>query len=55
MTLAEEILSVLKKHLEKEDTYINPNFLMEVNNALYNYYKLEDDRVEELIQSMWSW
>lgn len=51
----QEILEVLKKAAEAEKdkhTYTNPHFLQEINQLLYDYYKLEDDEVGDYIQGM---
>lgn len=55
MELQEELLSVMKKHLVKEETYINPDFLQTISEALWDCYSIEDEDVDRLISEMWSW
>ncbi len=52
-TLPEKILELLKEQSQKEHTYINPNFLQIMNSALYDYYDLEDEDVDQWINDMW--
>lgn len=53
MRFEEEVLNLLRERSRKDDEYINPNFLLAIENLLYEYYELEDDDVSEWIQSMW--
>lgn len=52
LPLHEEILALLKKRSTMEHEYINPNFLGIINVAVYDYYKIEDDKVDEWIEDM---
>ncbi len=53
MSIAEELLAVLKKHADVEWEYHNPDFLSRITDTIERYYALEDDRVDEWIQEMW--
>lgn len=54
MKLHEEILQLLKDQARyRPNEYINPNFLMEVSEALFDFYGIEDDEVDDWVQDMW--
>lgn len=55
MSIENEIMDVLRKYSEKDDEYINPNFLTAINEELKNYFNLEDERVDDWIISMFGW
>ena len=52
--LENEILELLKKRANMPHEYINPNFLSAITELLHNYYNLEDEKVDQWIQNMWS-
>jgi hypothetical protein len=53
MYLPEEIMSLLKKRASTADySYINPNFLLLLTEALETYYQMEDTVVDQWIQDM---
>lgn len=52
MKLHEEIMALLKKRVEMEHEYINPNFLQEITAALEDHYNLEDDAVDVWVTEM---
>jgi len=52
LNLPFEILNLLKQKSKENHEYINPNFLVDVSTALYNYYDLEDNDVDKWIQDM---
>lgn len=54
MKLQNDIMEVLKKYAKAEHQYINPNFLVEITNALSDYYDVEDDEVDEWVMNMFS-
>lgn len=51
-TLAEEILNLMKERALAEHEYINPHFLQQIQVAIYDYYELEDDVVDDWVISM---
>ena len=52
--LHEDILELLKQRaITEPDGYINPNFLVIISQAIYDYYNYEDDIVDEWIRDMW--
>ena len=54
MKLHEEIMDCLKRRSKAEYEYINPHFLLKIEEALCAYYECEDDGVEEWIRDMFS-
>jgi hypothetical protein len=50
--LAEEILDLLKERALAEHEYINPHFLQQIQVAIYDYYELEDDIVDDWVIGM---
>lgn len=51
--IANQIMKILKDKSQQEHDYINPHFLVQLQSALYDYYELEDDEVDDWIQDMW--
>lgn len=51
--VAEKLLNVLIEEAENNNTYVNPNFLSDINKLIYDYSELEDDKVDEWISDMW--
>ncbi len=54
MSIEKEIMAVLVKYANKEYEYINPHFLADINELLWDYFGIQDDDVDEWIGSMWS-
>lgn len=52
MELHEEILELLRKRMEGEHKCINPHFMQKLTAALYDYYEVEDDEVDQWILDM---
>lgn len=50
--LARDILDILKKYAKEDHLYANPHFLINIIEALYDYYEIEDDNVDEWAQDM---
>lgn len=50
--IAHQIFEILKRKSEDEFDYINPNFLVAINDALDEYYEIGDPEVDEWIQDM---
>lgn len=55
MSLAEDIISIMKEYAERDDEYINPHFLSGVTQHIYDYYQIEDDIVDSWVQDMFGW
>ena len=53
--IQDDIIAVLLKYAEGEEVYINPNFLIEIEQALDSYYNLDNDKVHNWIQDMFGW
>ena len=54
MKLEEKIVNVIVEHMkENPNEYINPNMLVNIENALYDYTGIENDELNELISDMW--
>lgn len=52
MQLHEEIMESLKARADLDDEYINPYFLRKITEAIYSYYQLEDDEVDQWVLEM---
>lgn len=52
MELHEEILELLRKRMSGEHEYINPHFMQKITSAIYDYYEVEDDEVDQWILDM---
>lgn len=52
MELHEEILELLKKRSKGKHEYINPHFMSNITNTIYDYYGVEDDEVDQWILDM---
>lgn len=52
MELHEEILELLRKRMRGEHEYINPHFMRDISNAIYDYYEIEDCEVDQWILDM---
>lgn len=50
--LHEDILTLLKEKSYDKYEYINPHFLQTITSALYDYYKIEDEEVDEWVCDM---
>lgn len=48
-----EILDILKDRMKNDpNDYCNPYFMHTITEAIYNYYEVEDDEVDEWILDM---
>jgi hypothetical protein len=54
MSIEKEIMEILIKHSKKEFDYPNATFLADINELLWDYFGIQDDDVDEWIDSMWS-
>jgi len=52
--LSDKLMDLLKEYSKAEYEYINPYFLSDISRLLREYYKLEDDEVDDWIQGMFS-
>lgn len=52
MDLHEEILEIMKSRMSEEHKYINPHFMQKITNAIYDYYEIEDDELDQWILDM---
>ena len=50
--LHEEILDLIRKRVGEDEEYINPHFMQDITTAIYNYYEVEDDKVDDWIIEM---
>tara|TARA_R110000744_G_scaffold335651_1_gene440970 strand:- start:354 stop:536 length:183 start_codon:yes stop_codon:yes gene_type:complete len=50
--LHEEILDLIRKRIGDDEEYINPHFMQEITRSVYDYYEIEDDKVDDWIIEM---
>lgn len=53
MQLHEEIMELMKQRANTNFEYINPHFLADLNELIYNFYDLEDEEVNKWIRNMY--
>jgi len=51
-SIYDEMMNVLRRRSKEEYEHINPNFLIAIEDTLFDYRELEDDDVHEWIVGM---
>lgn len=49
---AEELLDWMETKVDSEGEYINPHFLIAITNLVWDYYELENDKLNTEVKDM---